>query len=260
MTIPPMPVKEKRSRKPRLSSVPDYILFVLGVAGLVLSGWSLGTLLHDTAGAPWAVAVFAVAVFDLVALASGVLVYLRRADPWAAGGARLTMTLALLASAVVNGAHGAVLGGWTTAAVLAAAPLAFEVVFELRHRTLTALVWVLFRKESFNRLRFDAWTRIAIVAGDTRLSAVEGSPEVVAETIQRLSAQSPALTGGSPAQLTETSRLTAHETSAQVDELVTRLKNGEVLTKTSAADLLGVSPATAGRRLKEARDQLGPYL
>jgi len=162
MTAPmPMPVKVRKTRKPLSETAPDVILLVLGIAGLVLSGWSLGTLMHGEAHAPWPVAIFAVAVFDLVALASGVLVYTRRSDPWSAVGARIAMTLALVASSVVNGAHGYALGGWTTAAVLAAAPLAFEIVFELRHRTLTALVWVLFRKEAMARLRFDAWTRIA---------------------------------------------------------------------------------------------------
>lgn len=162
MTAPmPMPVKIPKIRKPLSETAPDVILLVLGIAGLVLSGWSLGTLMHGEAGAPWPVAVFAVAVFDLVALAAGILVYTRRADPWSAAGARIAMTVALVFSAVVNGAHGYALGGWTTAAVLAAAPLAFEIVFELRHRTLTALVWVLFRKEAMARLKYDAWTRIA---------------------------------------------------------------------------------------------------
>lgn len=183
--LPPMPVKLKRSRRPLSDTVPDVILAVLGVAGLVLSGWSLGTLMHDTAGAPWLVAVFAVAAFDLVALAAGVLVYARRADPWSAAGARAVMTLALMASSAVNGAHGYALGGWTTAAVLAAAPLAFEVVFELRHRTLTALVWVLFRKEAFNRLKFDAWERIAMKVDGSQMT-VSGAPADVARTIQEL--------------------------------------------------------------------------
>jgi len=184
-TYPPMPTKTKRARRPLADVVPDVILAVLGVAGLVLSGWSLGTLMHDTAGAPWPVAVFAVAVFDLVALAACVLVYQRREDPWAAAGARLAMTGALVASAVVNGAHGYALGGWTTAAVLAAAPLAFEVVFELRHRTLTALIWVMFRKQAMSRLKYDAWTRIAVDTGSERIT-VNGSPEDIATTVREL--------------------------------------------------------------------------
>jgi len=42
----------------------------------------------------------------------------------------------------------------------------------------------------------------------------------------------------------------------QITTLATRLRQGERLTKTSAAQLLGVSPATAGRRLKDARDRI----
>ncbi|MFE1441573.1 hypothetical protein [Streptomyces sp. NPDC058739] len=184
--LAPMPTRQKKPRRPLAETVPDVVLAVLGVAGLVLSGWSLGTLMHDTAGAPWLVAVFAVAVFDLVALAAGVLVYGRRRDPWAAAGARAVMTLALAASSVVNGAHGYALGGWTTAAVLAAAPVAFEVVFELRHRTLTGLVWILFRREAFNRLKADAWQRIAVEVEGGRVTAVSGSPEDIARTVRGL--------------------------------------------------------------------------
>ncbi|MER5943888.1 hypothetical protein ABT121_42115 [Streptomyces sp. NPDC001928] len=194
MTYPPMPEKIKKARKPLSEAAPDVILAVLAVAGLVISGWSLGTLLHDTAGAPWPVAGFAVAVFDLVAMAACMLVYARRHDPWSAAGARLVMTGALLASAVVNGAHGYALGGWTAAVVLAAAPLSFEVVFELRHRTLTALIWIMFRKEATSRLKHDAWTRIAIPVGSGRMT-LDGSPADVADTIRRIESASPDRSG-----------------------------------------------------------------
>ncbi|MET7944263.1 hypothetical protein [Streptomyces sp. NPDC005302] len=43
----------------------------------------------------------------------------------------------------------------------------------------------------------------------------------------------------------------------QIVTLATRLKDGEQLTKTSAAHLLGVSQATAGRRLRDARTRIG---
>jgi hypothetical protein len=48
----------------------------------------------------------------------------------------------------------------------------------------------------------------------------------------------------------------ADEQDRQITELATRLRQGERLTKTTAAQLLGVSPATAGRRLKDARDRI----
>lgn len=54
------------------------------------------------------------------------------------------------------------------------------------------------------------------------------------------------------------------EQERQVLELANRLRSGEPLTKTTAAEILAVSPATAGRRLKEARgrinDGTGLYL
>jgi DNA-directed RNA polymerase specialized sigma24 family protein len=43
----------------------------------------------------------------------------------------------------------------------------------------------------------------------------------------------------------------------QITTLASRLRNGDQLTKTTAAALLGVSPATAGRRLKDARTRVG---
>ncbi|NUS78484.1 MAG: DUF2637 domain-containing protein [Streptomyces sp.] len=49
----------------------------------------------------------------------------------------------------------------------------------------------------------------------------------------------------------------ADDIERQITDLAQRLRGGERLTKTTAAQLLGVSPATAGRRLKDARDRLG---
>jgi predicted DNA-binding protein (UPF0251 family) len=47
------------------------------------------------------------------------------------------------------------------------------------------------------------------------------------------------------------------EIEQQITQLASRLRAGERLTKTTAAELLGVSPATAGRRLKDARARIG---
>jgi hypothetical protein len=46
------------------------------------------------------------------------------------------------------------------------------------------------------------------------------------------------------------------EQEQQITELANRLRRGEPLTKTTAAEILAVSPATAGRRLKEARSRI----
>lgn len=43
----------------------------------------------------------------------------------------------------------------------------------------------------------------------------------------------------------------------QIADLAQRLRNGESLTKSTAAQLLGVSLATGGRRLKDARTRIG---
>jgi hypothetical protein len=47
------------------------------------------------------------------------------------------------------------------------------------------------------------------------------------------------------------------EIQQQITTLASRLRNGDQFTKTTAAELLGVSEATAGRRLKEARIRVG---
>ncbi|MFF7527347.1 conjugal transfer protein [Streptomyces pseudovenezuelae] len=47
------------------------------------------------------------------------------------------------------------------------------------------------------------------------------------------------------------------EKEQQIADLAQRLRNGEPLTKTTAAQLLGVSLATGGRRLKDARTRIG---
>lgn len=48
----------------------------------------------------------------------------------------------------------------------------------------------------------------------------------------------------------------ADEIEKQITALAQRLRDGQRLTKTTAAELLGVSPATAGRRLKDARTRI----
>ncbi len=55
---------------------------------------------------------------------------------------------------------------------------------------------------------------------------------------------------------TEPGEPEADEPESQILELANRLRRGEPLTKTTAAELLAVSPATAGRRLKEARNRV----
>jgi uncharacterized protein DUF2637 len=60
----------------------------------------------------------------------------------------------------------------------------------------------------------------------------------------------------SPEPASEPGEPQPDEQERQVLELANRLRRGEPLTKTTAAELLAVSPATAGRRLKEARGRI----
>lgn len=186
MTFPPMPVKPKRAPEPVLNWLPDVLLGVLATAAMLISGWSMATLLHDSAGAPWWVSGLGVGVFDVLALLSALLVKLHAPDPWRAAGAQIVMLLAVGASAAVNGAHGANLGGWTTALVFGAAPVTFEIAFAIKFRTLTVLVWLLFGRESFKRLKQEAWERIAIPVDSGSMTAVSGTPEAIHATVERL--------------------------------------------------------------------------
>jgi predicted DNA-binding protein (UPF0251 family) len=61
----------------------------------------------------------------------------------------------------------------------------------------------------------------------------------------------------SPEPAREPDEPEADEIEQQISQLTSRLRGGERLTKTTAAQLLGVSPATAGRRLKEAKGRIG---
>jgi hypothetical protein len=175
----PMPVKPPKVRRPITETAPGLLLFVLAVTALVVSGWSMATLLHDQASAPWWVASLGVGVFDVLALQAALLVKARRDDPWKAAGAQCVMILSVISSMVVNGAHGWSLGGWTTAMVLGAAPVTFEVAFAIKYRTLTVLIWVLFGKESMTRLRHEAWSRIA-------LPDVPDSPAIIPGSVERM--------------------------------------------------------------------------
>lgn len=186
MTFPPMPVKSKKARRPVLSWLPELLLGLLATAALIISGWSMATLLHYSAGAPWWVAGLGVGVFDVLALLAALLVKQHAGDPWRAAGAQIVMLLAVGASAAVNGAHGANLGGWTTALVLGAAPVTFEIAFAIKFRTLTVLIWLLFSKESMKRLKQEAWERIAIPVDSGSLTFVSGTPEQIETTVTRL--------------------------------------------------------------------------
>jgi hypothetical protein len=181
-----MPVKPVKTKRPMLTWLPDVLLGILATAAMLISGWSMATLLHDSAGAPWWVAGLGVGVFDVLALLAALLVKIHAPDPWRAAGAQIVMLLAVGASSAVNGAHGANLGGWTTALVLGAAPITFEVAFAIKYRTLTVLIWLLWNKESWKRLKQEAWERIAIPVDSGQVSFSSGTPDDVAATITRL--------------------------------------------------------------------------
>lgn len=117
-------------------------------------------------------------------------------------------------------------------------------------------------------------TALGIAGGETRATAdaPPTRPEPPLRTpVDQLVSHDPVLSPAEPIALSHPEP--GHEPGAgpeldereqQVIQLADRMRRGERLTKTSAAELLGVSPATAGRRLKEARDRIndgtGMYL
>ncbi|MEV5957274.1 hypothetical protein AB0M11_26495 [Streptomyces sp. NPDC051987] len=78
----------------------------------------------------------------------------------------------------------------------------------------------------------------------------QGSREPVLSPAEPILASHPEPTG-------EPGEPESDDIEQQITTLAHRLRSGDRLTKTTAAQLLGVSQATAGRRLKEARARIG---
>ncbi|GKQ35167.1 hypothetical protein [Streptomyces sp. A012304] len=86
-----------------------------------------------------------------------------------------------------------------------------------------------------------------VQAADQAVNQIESSPEPALSPVQP-TVQAANRTADRPVQPDD-----------QVAELLRRLKLGEQITKQDAADILGVPPSTAYRRLTAAKDQLRQY-
>ncbi|MEV6683497.1 hypothetical protein AB0N09_42630 [Streptomyces erythrochromogenes] len=270
----PMPERPAKAPRDRALTAADVVLFALGLGGALLSGWSLTTLMMD-AGAPWWVAGLALTVLDGVALLAGVMVHHRRHAPHTAAGAQLVLMLAVLASATVNAAHGAVMenGGWMAAVVLGAAPIAWEVGFALRHRALTVLIWCWWHREARTALRREAWERIAPIAAPPTVTierehqavpvpAVPERGDAVAE-LEALRAELAVLRAERPALTAEavpvTAAVDAEERTAEALALYRAVMATPGATADDRAWAADVA-IDAGRRDGGARPADGPSL
>lgn len=140
--------------------VYDFLLVVLGMVGAAVSGWSIGTLLHDNGRMPWYFAVLGVGVYDLLAFMAGLMVYIRRAEPHRAVGAQILMLASIGGSAYVNYMHGREIGGDLVALVFGAAPVVFEVAFAMRHNVLSVVTAILFPGTMWRRYKDGVWIKL----------------------------------------------------------------------------------------------------
>lgn len=83
------------------------------------------------------------------------------------------------------------------------------------------------------------------------------SREPVLSPAEPILVSRPELGEPSPEPTCEPSATDDDEIEQQITTLAHRIRSGDRLTKTTAAQLLKVSPATAGRRLKEAKTRIG---
>lgn len=156
VTVPDRPAPKGLSAE----KVYDVLLWVLGLVGATVSGWSIATMLHDDGGMQWGFAVLGVGVYDLLAFMSGLMVYIRRAEPHRAVGAQAIMLLAIGGSAYVNYMHGRQIGGDLVALVLGAAPVVFEVAFAMRHNVMSVVCSILYPGAVWRRYKDGAWIKL----------------------------------------------------------------------------------------------------
>lgn len=253
------------------------LVLALTAVAVAWSTWSIGSLLHGGLG------FLAATVFDLSWATCLILEWKARYDPDKRAFPRaLGWTLLVVTMGAIFW-HGA--PDWRMATVGALTSAIAKVLWlgimkhidrelsqldrdDLRDRLSKAYVRQAVALVDRQTLRVDAHTEaLRRSLEDARPTVLELSasdrdtdPAELASAgrqfAEQLTETSPAHPGAAQTQLSEPSSAQA-EPSAQVTELVRRLSDGERLTKTSAAGILGVSEATAGRRLREAREAVG---
>lgn len=260
-----------------LATVP-----ALAIATGFASGWSLydlGRHFHMPAWSAWAV----FALIDVVWFQSAIVVIKNQTAPHRAIEAHRRMQAMFRVSVAANFAHGLILfgptpSGFVAGAVFALFPIGFKVAFanafpdfvkraqqagyagELVKAFQTEVLMTIMAgvdqaKAELTRTVHPPTVSLErpavqpqptpVQASDLPVDQIEPAPEpTTVHTVQT----APDRTADRPVQPDE-----------QVTQLLTRLRRGEQITKQDAADILGVPPSTAYRRLNAAKDQLRQY-
>lgn len=283
VTVPDRPAPKGLSAE----KVYDVLLWVLGLVGATVSGWSIATMLHDDGGMQWGFAVLGVGVYDLLAFMSGLMVYIRRAEPHRAVGAQAIMLLAIGGSAYVNYMHGRQIGGDLVALVLGAAPVVFEVAFAMRHNVMSVVCSILYPGAVWRRYKDGAWIKLhtgSLPVPSALVPEASGSPsgdlpeasvevpepaEVLPEATEKAQVSVVPEASGS---LTEWARKQSVEpeavaevlplhfrnlpegTEARAEAVAEALRKGERITGETVASMYGVSDRTGRTYIRRAKE------
>jgi hypothetical protein len=229
VVVPEMPTRGS----PDAEKIYDFLLIVLGLIGAAVSGWSIATLLHDDGGMPWYLAYLGVGVYDLLAFMSGLMVYIRRAEPHRAVGAQAIMLVAIGGSAYVNYMHGRQIGGALVALILGAAPVVFEVAFAMRHNVLSVVTSILFPGAMWRRYRDGVWIKLHTGS----LPVPSGSPPAALRQLPATSGELPVCPSGGVDRLPEPSGMSPEDVAGRSSDL--------------ADELSAKLPAVAGDRIED---------
>lgn len=259
-----------------LATVP-----LLAIATGFASGWSLydlGRHFHMPGWAAWAI----FALIDVVWFQSAIVVIKNQTAPHRAIEAHRRMQGMFRVSVAANFAHGLILlgptwSGFVAGAVFAMFPIGFKVAFANAFPDFVKRA----RQAGFGGELADAFhteVLMTIMAGvDQAKAELAQSADTPTVRLDRAPVQPwsmPVQGADQPVDQIETSpepepvRVARTATDRpdqpghpdeQVAELLTRLRRGEQITKQDAADILGIPPSTAYRRLNAAKDQLRQY-
>lgn len=259
-----------------LATVP-----LLAIATGFASGWSLydlGRHFHMPGWAAWAI----FALIDVVWFQSAIVVIKNQTAPHRAIEAHRRMTGMFRVSVIANFAHGLILlgvtwSGFVAGAVFAMFPIGFKVAFanafpdfvkraqqagyagELVKAFQTEVLMTIMAGVDQAKAELTQSTDVPTVrldrapnhpqstpvqAADQPVDQIETSPEPAPVRLARTAVDRPDQPG---------------HPDEQVAELLTRLRRGDTITKQDAADILGIPPSTAYRRLNAAKDQLRQY-
>ncbi|MEV7140749.1 hypothetical protein [Streptomyces tauricus] len=273
--------KTEARRRNTLDTVVLGTVPVLAVATCFASGWSLydlGVRFHMPTWAAWSV----FALIDIVWLQSAIVVIKNQRSPHRAIEAHSRMQGMFRVSVAANFIHGLILFGvtWTglgAGAVFALFPIGFKVAFANAFPDFVKLA----RQAGYGGeldKAFQTEVLMRIISGvdqaKAELGATPVQPPVRVDRAPDRPQSAPVHAADQPVDQIDTAPepapVHAVQTTVQpadrpahpdgqVAELLGRLRRGDQITKQDAADILGVPPSTAYRRLNAAKDQLRQY-